>query len=140
MLRTIKNPKGKVVGVQINGKNYFLSKDVCHALSLEEKGSLEMAKSLKKEAMEIKNNITRTSFIGESKNIRVDLFFDDLGRIESSKSKIEFKSELDKGLKEKAVELLNDFILAANRASFKREQFLTGKLSEVKKSLNDEVA
>lgn len=134
MLRTIKNVQGKVTGLQINGKNFFLAKDVCHALMLEEKLAEQKTQQTIEKLKSLQHDNHDVHFITEGSLLKTKLFFDELGRINNQQSVIEFKQLPASCSKDDALKLLNDFVLVFNRAQYQRHNYLNEKLTTMTKA------
>ncbi len=121
MIRVIRNTKtNRVVALQVNGKKFSVSRDLGHALSLEEDANLEQSQELVKKAQKTQKAINDKSYVGESSQMKLKVNFDEMNRIDSKKTVVEFKKELDSNSKEIFFGLIEDFILSVNRAQYKR--------------------
>lgn len=121
MIRIMRNSKNnKVAGVMINGKQYSVSKDLGHALAQEEESSLTENRVLGEKAKSIQNEIINKKYIGESSLFRLQVCFDEMNRIVSKNTAIEFKGNVAPFVKEQFLKLIEDFVLSVNRAHYKR--------------------
>jgi len=121
MIRVIRNTKSnKVVALQVNGKKYSVSRELGYALSQEEDTNLEESKKLVEKAKTTQQFINNKSYFGDSSKLKLKVSFDEMNRIESKKTVVEFKEGIDSNSKEIFFSLIEDFILSVNRAQYKR--------------------
>ncbi|PIK15096.1 hypothetical protein [Halobacteriovorax sp. JY17] len=121
MIKLLKDSKSnKVKGVLVNGKKFSVSKDLAHALSIEEGQVIKEGKRVSNEVEELKEELEVKNYYGDSPTMLVDITFDKLNRVMSRRSRVEFKKEIPEEAKESFLFLLEDFLLALNRASYKR--------------------
>lgn len=121
MIKLLKNKKSnKVKGVLVNGKKFSVSKDLAHALALEEELVISQGKKVVEDVQDIRDELEVKSYFGESPSMVVDVMFDKFNRIISKKSKVEFRKNIPEEFKSSFFELIEDFILSLNRASYKR--------------------
>ena len=121
MIRVIRNTKSnKVVALQVNGKKYSVSRELGYALSQEENANLEESKKLVEKAKATHQCINNKSYFGDSSKLKLKVSFDEMNRIESKKTVVEFKEGVDSNSKEIFLNLIEDFILSVNRAQYKR--------------------
>jgi len=121
MIKLLKDKKSnKVKGVLVNGKKFSVSKDLAYALALEEEFVISQGKKVVEDVQEIRDELEIKSYFGESPSMVVDVMFDKFNRVISKKSKIEFRKNIPEEFKSSFFELIEDFILSLNRASYKR--------------------
>lgn len=137
MIKIIRhNKNNKVIGLEINGTRHSLSRDICHALHLEELKSHAQSKAIEKKLSSIKGISSSKSYCGSSNDLSLEVQFDELGRIESSKTKVEFKKAINQKMKDNHILLLEGFILSVNRALYKRSLDLTREVNKFKKDID----
>lgn len=123
MIRLIRNTNNnKVVALMVNGKQFSISKDLGHAISLEEDASNKEAKELRLKVKEIEKSIKQKAYVTESSSLKLKVYFDEINRVVSDKTAIEFKEEMDESFKEQFFDILEDFILALNIAQYHKNQ------------------
>ena len=123
MIKVIRNTKSnRVVALSVNGKQFSISKDLGHAISLEEVANNKEVKELRAKAKSIERTIKQKSYISDAPSLKLKVSFDELNRIVSNRTSIEFKENLDNPFKEKFFEILEDFILAVNIAQYHKSQ------------------
>lgn len=137
MIKIIRhNKNNKVIGIEVNGIRYSLSRDVCHALHIEELKSKQQSKNLEKKLSGIKGESSSKTYCGSSNDLSLEVQFDELGRVESSKTKIEFKRSLDQKSKDEYISLLESFILSVNRALYKRNMDMSKEVKRIQKEID----
>ncbi len=123
MIRLIRNAKNnKVVALKVNGKQFSISKDLGHAISQEEFSNNKEEKELRTKAKEIERTIRQRAYVTESPSLKLKVYFDEMNRIVSDKTAIEFKNDVDESFKEQFFDILEDFILAVNIAQYHKNQ------------------
>lgn len=121
MIRVIRNTKtNRVVALQVNGKQFSVSKDLGHALALEEENNFKESKELASKAKEIQKSINQKSYVAESATLKLKVCFDEMNRVVSNKTALEFKKSVEPDFKSKFFEVIEDFILALNRAHYQK--------------------
>lgn len=121
MIRVIKNTKSnRVVALQVNGKQFSVSKDLGLALAFEEEKNFKESKELASKAKEIQESIKQKSYVAESASLRLKVCFDEMNRVVSNRTALEFKKAVEPGFKAEFFEVVEDFILALNRAHYQK--------------------
>jgi hypothetical protein len=120
MIRIIKGNAHKVIGLQVNGKNYSVAKDLGAALALEEKANIEATLRAEKLFLELSNLIKDKVYVAEVDSLKIEAQFDSSGRIDGQKTLIEFKKDLSSISKKELLRILDDFVLALNRTQYQR--------------------
>lgn len=132
MVRVIRNKKTKkVVALQVNGKEFSVSKDLAHALSLEEESNLKESREIFSKAQEIKKSINKKTYITESSSLKLKVCFDEMSRVVSNKTALEFKNIEDPVFKTKFFEIVEDFILALNKAHYQKHLELSASVRDL---------
>lgn len=130
-IKTLKS-KDRVVGLSINGKNFMLDKQICHALMMEEKRIQDQIFQTKKEISEFKDELDSKFYIGESELLNVALKFQENGEIEVSSAQVEFKTiELLENRNTQEVILLESFLNAINCSIRKQRSELDNKFRKI---------
>ncbi len=141
MIRLLRNPKNKkVVGVAVGNKHYSVSRELAQALSLEEEASLRKEKHLKNGIQKTKEYLEKEVIKSDAQNIGLEVLFDELNRVESEKTIVHFKSEVSEKEKSFIMEYLEDFVLALNRAQYKRAMSFTNTLKNFQSEKPDKSA
>lgn len=136
MIKLLKDHKSeKVLGLVVNGKKYNLSRDICHALYIAEKSASNLALREKKRLTEASADLEHRSYIGESKNLKIMLSFDGAFKINSSMSRVEFKTEMPPDDKKSILKHLNEFLEAFNMASQRRERDISLEIEKITKKV-----
>ncbi len=124
MIKIIRhNKNNRVIGIEVNGARHSLSRDVCHALHIEELKSKKQSEALENKLSTIKDESSSKTYCGSSNDLSLEVQFDELGRIESSKTNVEFKKSLDQKTRDNYISILESFVLSVNRALYKRSYF-----------------
>ncbi len=116
MLKTLKNANGKVTGLLINNKKFSLSRDVCHALSFEERnvqmGSQIAINDIKAAKKELENKTYR----GETDNLGIEIQFNEAKEIIAKNGNVDFggKFETDQKTRKLFMDLLEHFVKCIN--------------------------
>jgi hypothetical protein len=130
-IKTLKS-KDRVVGLSINGKNFMLDKQICHALMMEEKRIQDQIFQTKKEISDFKDELDSKFYIGESELLNVALKFQENGEIEVSSAQVEFKTiELLENRNTQEVILLESFLNAINCSIRKQRSELDNKFRKI---------
>ncbi|MBH46584.1 MAG: hypothetical protein CME71_00275 [Halobacteriovorax sp.] len=118
-IKTLRD-KNKVVGLSINGKNFKLDRQICHALGIEELKSKIDAKAMSSSALQAKNLLMEKVFRGSSVLMDIEVSYSEANEINSKTAKVEFKNKFAEISEEKRLEfteLLENFIDSLNMAS-----------------------
>ena len=118
MLKTVKNNKNQIVGLMVNGQRHFLSREACHALSVEERNAKKEVEQKVLKLKEAKNNILSRRFLGRTEGIKAEISFNDDRTINDSNGKIEFIGSLQNLSPEEkrlALKVINQFLIAINQ-------------------------
>lgn len=132
MIKLIRDTKtNKVTALNVNGKQFSVSRDLGFALSQEDEATILKSRELIEKAKFTQTELKSKSYIGDSKRLKLKVNFDDLNRINSKGTLIEFKQDIDSDLKQSFFELLEDFILSVNRAQYKRHLDYTSSIKNI---------
>lgn len=130
-IKTLKN-KNRVVGLCINGKNFMLDKQICHALTVEEQRVQNHLSEASNDISQLKSVLDSSFFVGESDLLNVAVKFRDNGEIDVNSAQVEFKSiGLSDNENQQAVKLLESFLKAINCSIQKQRSELEKYLTEL---------
>ena len=141
MIRLIRNRKtNKVTSLLVNGKKYSVSKDLAHALGLEEQLNNQESEKMALKAKEVKKSLDKKKYLGESSSLKLSVQFDEMNRVKSNKTILEFQKDFDPHFKELFFEVIEDFILSLNRAHYKRHLDYSSSVQKIGFSINKKTA
>jgi hypothetical protein len=126
--------KHRVVGLSINGKNFMLDKQICHALTLEETRMQNQLGKAREDIYQVKSVLDSKFFLGESDLLNISVRFNEKGEVDVKSAQVEFKT--GSTCEEKNAEyiaLLESFLCALNVSIRKQKSELEAQLVELSK-------
>ena len=92
---------------------------------------MEKEKSLKEGIKKTKEQLESEKIKAESNTISIEVVFDELNRVESDQTIVHFKNSISEEEKNFLMEYLEEFVLALNRAQYKRARCFTDTLKKL---------
>ncbi len=129
-IRTLKNDKGKVVGLRINGTNFKLDRNTCQALSMEERQVQASSKAAMDKIKIAQEELREKVYEGETDDLLVELSFSESKDIITKNGSVEFRNkfEADKATRALHMDLLDHFIRCVNQCNKGHSQDIERKV------------
>jgi hypothetical protein len=136
MINPIKNKKTKrIIGLRIDGKDYHLPKDVCHAIGLEEKRFQSKSLEFQDSARSVFKKLGSSLFHVKTRNLDVHLKFTSKNEIDEFNLKLKFIEKLGNlstGQKKLIHDAIFEFIMCHNQALKEYQRILENELQQDK--------
>ena len=132
-IRTVKNGKGKVIGLEVAGKRYILDRNLCSALSTEELKAQQKANDTFSRLKGINNELSQKFYYSNSK-LSIKIQFDGKQRLNQDTAIIDFGDQLkneSQSTKDLILKVLNQFISSINDAKAQHSKDIEDKIKEI---------